>query len=503
NDPMPGLTALTCDRNKPVSLLPGETLTCTAEYTAGYADFDRGHFTNTATADAKQPNGTPLDQVSDSARVEALSHPALAITNTPDVPSVNAADDLVGYTFVATNTGNTTAHNVVITVPQDGLYDFEYTVSGKPVTGPVTLLPGESLVMKARYRAKQGDVNAGKIVNLATVTGDYVSHERQPDPNDPNKQIDVDVMKPIDPASAPSTVVADPVVSMTLNKTADQELVKELGALVGYTFTSTNKGNVTMAVDTVNDSHPGFVLGSCTPALPAQLAPGETIVCQGTYAVSQSDLDAGTINNTATISARTPANLAYVTEPSSAVVKAAQTAAATLAKVSSITDTNGNGMADEGETITYTLKAQNTGTVTLPGATISDPMLGSGLQCSPAIPTDLAPGATITCVGAHVVTRDEANATSLTNKASLTSTGATAGNLTVGAENTVKTTPKKALADTGFSFPRWPELLNPSWNVVVSNTLKVGPAGVAGWIAIMAVCMMVTAARPMRGKENE
>ncbi len=70
--------------------------------------------------------------------------------------------------------------------------------------------------------------------------------------------------------------------------------------MITYSITATNTGNVTLTGVTVTDPGVGAVLGICTPAIPAMLAPGASVVCVATHAVTQADLNAGSYTNTAT-----------------------------------------------------------------------------------------------------------------------------------------------------------------------------------------------------------
>ena len=67
----------------------------------------------------------------------------------------------------------------------------------------------------------------------------------------------------------------------------------------------------------------GLSAVDCTPATPATLAPGDTIDCSATYTVTQADVDAGSIDNTATISGLDPTDTP-VTDTAAATVQAHQ-----------------------------------------------------------------------------------------------------------------------------------------------------------------------------------
>src|SRR5262249_6209302 len=57
-------------------------------------------------------------------------------------------------------------------------------------------------------------------------------------------------------------------------------------------------GNVTLTGVTVAD--PKLETLTCAPTQPARLAPGGQIVCTGSHTLTQDDLDAGGVDNTAT-----------------------------------------------------------------------------------------------------------------------------------------------------------------------------------------------------------
>src|SRR5690606_4022602 len=69
--------------------------------------------------------------------------------------------------------------------------------------------------------------------------------------------------------------------------------------------------------------------------------------------------------------------------------------------VFTLTKTGPENYSSLGETLTYTLTVANTGTVTIAGTTVTDPLV-PGLDC---VITALAPGASGTCTAAYQVTQ--------------------------------------------------------------------------------------------------
>ena len=78
--------------------------------------------------------------------------------------------------------------------------------------------------------------------------------------------------------------------------------------MVTYTFHVTNTGNVTVSAVAIDET---AFSGTGTPPVatcpPGPLAPGATASdCTATYTVTQADIDAGSIANTATATATPP-----------------------------------------------------------------------------------------------------------------------------------------------------------------------------------------------------
>ncbi|WP_442316373.1 DUF7507 domain-containing protein, partial [Actibacterium lipolyticum] len=188
-----------------------------------------------------------------------------------------------------------------------------------------------------------------------------------------------------------------PAVSMELvdDTTALSTPVAE-GDVVTYTYTVTNDGNVTLALDTIAPITPtltdadGTALTLTTaPAFegPASslgsaegtLLPGEVATYTATYTLTQSDIDAGGISQTATVDGTDPnATVVSGTSDDPADLTGAADATVTpLAPAPAVSmelvdDTTAlSTPVAEGDVVTYTYTVTNDGNVTLDGVAIS------------------------------------------------------------------------------------------------------------------------------------
>src|SRR5207245_880528 len=108
---------------------------------------------------------------------------------------------------------------------------------------------------------------------------------------------------------------------------------------------------------TVTDNKIALVI-ACSSS---PLAPSATAVCTATYAITQSDLDAGSVTNQATAT-----NGAVTSNQAQATVSAAQTKTISLIKAVD------KATAQMGGVLTYTLTYRNTGNITLHQVVIGD-----------------------------------------------------------------------------------------------------------------------------------
>ena len=166
-------------------------------------------------------------------------------------------------------------------------------------------------------------------------------------------------------ASSTSTAIAQ-TTALQVTKTAtvgdvDGDFKTDLGDTITWSFLVKNTGTVTVTGLGISDATAGAV--SC-PA--TTLAPGAQTTCTATtpHTVTQADVDAGVVSNTATASA-TPAGGGTVTSPpSSTDTPVAQSSGLTLVKSAAVTDVHGDGSTDLGDTIRWSFVVRNSGTTT-------------------------------------------------------------------------------------------------------------------------------------------
>src|SRR2546423_138602 len=146
---------------------------------------------------------------------------------------------------------------------------------------------------------------------------------------------------------------------------------------------------------------------SC-PSTPATLLPGASVACTASHTITQADLDAGSLTNHATATAKFGANT-VTSNQDQATVYATQNRALTLVKSASpqTYDT-------VGQTINYSYVLKNTGNVPLSGPfTVSDDK--TTVSC-PATGS-LAPDASISCTASYSVSQANLDNGSVTNTA--------------------------------------------------------------------------------------
>ena len=282
------------------------------------------------------------------------------------------------------------------------------------------------LASGGRYENQATVTGEGSISGQTSVTNpelvDLSDDGTNPDPSgndvatDPNEGDPTPVIPSIDPS----------IVLVKTANTSGLQSPPQVGDIITYTFAVTNTGNVNLSNVTVTDPMPDLTITGSPIAL---LAAGDTdsTTITGTYALKLSDLDAGQVQNSATVQGTDP----YGTDVSDisgtnvgndtpTVVTLASGPAIALVKTA---DTSGlQSPPQVGDTIIYHFRVENTGNVTLTNVTVTDPMLGGTIPGGPI--ASMAPGDvdTVTFSANYALTLADLAAGEVQNTATATGT---------------------------------------------------------------------------------
>lgn len=417
------------------TLLPMQSTTCSATYTLSQADIDAaiaagpGSVANTAEAEGQDPDNNPVTSDTDDDTSSITPAPEVQILKVADAPTIILGSDLaltdpgdtIDFTITVENTGNTTLSNVLVS---DSITTVTCPATASPSGAVFTnagdatsiLAVGDSVECTATYVIQQSDINAGQVLNTATVN----STDPSGDPVD-------DIVDETSPFTQKT--------SIALTKTASVlPAPPSVGDVVTYTFTLENTGNVTLTGAQVNDPQCETPPGPLTATNGLDLLTdtgsdglldaGEIWTFNCDYAIDGDDILAGEITNTATGSGTPPpgSGLDDPSSTSSVLVEAEQNAAITLDKVAGLPTVAGGTLpasSDVGDTVTFTFAIDNTGnlpfdTVTLTDPLITDPpnsgtftcVLDDGLMTPFTLNSDALPaGEGITCEGVYTLTQ--------------------------------------------------------------------------------------------------
>src|SRR5439155_898752 len=162
--------------------------------------------------------------------------------------------------------------------------------------------------------------------------------------------------------------------ALSITKEASPTTYSKVGELITYTIVATNTGNVTLSNVSVEDK-PALEGFSCSPSIPATLAPGKSITCTGKHTVTQADLEAGKLSDTACVSATGAseqcASVELIGPPNLTITKTA--------------DTGGtpSTVAAAGNPIGFTITVASTGASPATNVSMNDPLpAGSGIAWS-------------------------------------------------------------------------------------------------------------------------
>ena len=335
-----------------MSLAIGQTRSFTAIYNVTQTDLDAGGLiVNAVTASA---DGLPPDAAEDSvsSRIEQISR--LAMTKIVDRTSLDGPGPLA-YTITVTNTGNTSINGCNLTdrVTQDSTNGGSTQIAiTQPVCSPAqtVLAPGASWSWPAALNVTQAIFDRGTaITNTASFSATNIG-----------------------PVSAQAVTVLGRNPDFSIDKSVSQDTLSAPGTIT-YTITVRNTGNATLTNPTLSDPGlPGLAGPSGDSNGDHLLDVGEVWVWTATQTITQAMIDAGDpIRSLASFSTNET-----LSKSDETVVRMARNPAARLTKTVSPTTVSGP------QTVTYTIRAENTGNVTLTSPVVSDSLIPTAAPSS-------------------------------------------------------------------------------------------------------------------------
>jgi hypothetical protein len=228
-------------------------------------------------------------------------------------------------------------------------------------------------------------------------------------------------------------------------KSADVDGLTAAGEEIEYRFRVTNTGNVTVSdVEVLEQDFSGTGELSDVTCAVDRLLPGQRVDCTATYEVTQADIDAGELTNTASATSTAPGADGPVTaDPSSHSLSFAGVMALALTKTGTPVDVDGDERITVKDRIRWSFSVTNDGAATLSELAVSDPMAGT-IECEA---DTLAPGESVDCAATaeYQITAAQAAAGEVLNVATASATG-------VGAV-TVSSAEAQAVVEVGVVAP--------------------------------------------------
>ncbi len=456
----------------PISTLaPGaiDSTTYTAVHTITVPDLQAGQYTNLATGRAHALSGADVTTTASVRTPLNFSYSmTMKKTGVLDMGTNGQADagDTISYSFLVTNTGPTTLHNVqisdsVVTASNlgnnlqavamlEGARQASDNIATASIggnqqcfaTGPLSIDIAAKLNPTIPAEAfDQANLNVSRQVlrmsgtTEAIAAGDKIGFIYSLT-NSGNLPLSSVVADQPDSVAFNGRVellasnTTDPVGFIFTRNVTEAEIKK--GVIdAPATITAQSKAR-TLNFD-INDKlsvaeikpYDSFTTASITPATPQTLTAGQSFTFNAVYTLTQADVDNGTVNNTATATAL---NIADQTVSKSDTFIQPLLAVPSIATIKTATlDFGTDNQPTVGDVITYHFAVTNTGNVTLAPVTMVDP---KAVFAPTSTIATLAPGATNTSlIATHALTAADLLAGQYQNQSTVTGRTPKTGNI--------------------------------------------------------------------------
>lgn len=317
---------------------PGETSKGTGKHKVTQVDLDAGFVESTANFTGTAPGGNLVKKKKKIRVVGTLIDNFEGTKTVLSGENFTAVGNKIKYSFKIRNTGNRTLKNFIVTDPG---------VSGVISLGNTTLAPGQEISGTGTHAVTQADIDAGEVISTATFKG--ISLVGAPI----QKQDSIRVK-----AASINNFEAKKIIVSGSGFTS-------VGDEIKYSFEMKNTGNTTLSNLVVIDPK---IPGGIT-LLPTTILPGVKATGTGTYRVTQADITAGEVTNTAIFRA--------TTVQGTVVRKQASVSSSGVDfGVLSTNITSDPKNASYGGNVTYIVQVHNSGSLDIKNLTVYDNISG-------------------------------------------------------------------------------------------------------------------------------
>ena len=291
-----------------------------ALHTVTSEDILAGKVGNVANVEWKDGEKTVTKTVDDDTTKLTPPDVTLNVTKTSDWEGSNdkkvppEVGTKITYTITVTNTGNVPATNVRF---KDVLQENKATVTGDiPTYGTLGVGEENKESFTVEYIVTEADLLKGSILNEVFANADEINYTYYVEED--GKEVAKPGTKTVKEAEAfveDTTVQAS--ASLTSTKTTTSTPKNEKGYALGETITYeikvTNDGNLTLTDVEVTEKLAGAVIKASSDytvsgsvATIAELKPGQTVIVNVEYVVTEADILAGSVKNEATVKGNGP-----------------------------------------------------------------------------------------------------------------------------------------------------------------------------------------------------
>ncbi|CAN0149549.1 unnamed protein product [Ectocarpus sp. 12 AP-2014] len=336
------------------------------------------------------PTSTAFDVVDPS---ETCGAPSVTVDTTGtwvdgNINGYTNVDESITFAFDITNSGTKTLHNFCLSASKLGAGCLE-------CTSPTMLPQGSFFSCTVSYQATQDDLDLGVVVISATVSAESYYADGESVQGDTSTVVDLKTDESLH------------VLNQVAWTDADYDGFPDAGETLDYSITVTNVGTVTLeGVEVVGTS--GAVLCHSDPQPVAKLAVGDSYECTMSHQITQAEINAGSVSNTATATASAPTAADGVTKATASTAILEHDAKILLVGQGTWEDqpnTPTVDYSDQSEIISYVFTVRNIGNVDLTAITVWD----ATIEDDCGVVAGLGAGVQYTCTGSYSLTWADIN----------------------------------------------------------------------------------------------